>query len=245
MKGEPKPEIKNPEQEEREGLERYYSEIVPDSVCEVNFQEWEAHLQKELDAKYKSSEEKADAIKRAEEFIKTLPLFHGTDLDNLVSLTKTGVLRSNFISHETGLKHESSGNTAQFDREHELDHFVYFFVGYPKNTGWEVQIFLKPELLNNPKTRVALEDHGWGTTNRLLEARSRGLWPKREGLTSASSEPESTFEIQKSQIWKGPDFQRLLPLMLALSYDNPEEFHKETPVPSSLIPEGHLPILDD
>ena len=245
MKGEPKPEIKNPEQEEREGLERYYSEIVPDSVCEVNFQEWEAHLQKELDAKYKSSEEKADAIKRAEEFIKTLPLFHGTDLDNLVSLTKTGVLRSNFISHETGLKHESSGNTAQFDREHELDHFVYFFVGYPRNTGWKVQIFLKPELLDNSRTRVSLEDHGWGTIQRLLEARSRGMWPKAKGSKEVSSGPEDAFEIQKSQIWKGPDFLKLLPLMLALSYDNPEEFNKEKPVPSDLIPEGHLPIIND
>ncbi|MDP4001756.1 MAG: hypothetical protein Q8P69_01780 [bacterium] len=240
----PKPEV-NPEQEEQDGLERYYSEIVPDSICEANFKEWESHLQEELDKKYKSFEEKADAIKRAEEFIKTLPLFHGTDLDNLVNLTKTGSIKSNFISHKTGLKHESSGNTAHFDRENELDHFVYFFVGYPKNIGWEVQMFLKPELLDNPKVRVSLEDHGWGTTNRLVEARSRGLWPYKKGYNSPSSEPESTFEIQKSQIWRGPDFQRLLPLMLALSYDNPEEFHKETPVPSNLIPEGHLPILDD
>ena len=106
-------------------------------------------------------------------------------------------------------------------------------------------MFLKPKLLDNPRTRVSLEDHGWGTIQRLLEARSRGMWPKAKGSKEASSGPEDAFEIQKSQIWKGPDFQKLLPLMLALSYDNPEEFHKETSVPGNLIPAGHLPIIDD
>lgn len=244
MKGEPKPEIKNPEQEERAGLDRYYSEIVPDSVCEANFEVWEAHILKELASKYPSEQERQEAIKRAGEFIKNLPLFHGTDLDNLVSLTKTGKLRSNFISRETDLMHKNSGNTAHFDRENELDHFVYFFVGYPKNTDWEVQMFLRQEVLNNPKTRVSLEDHGWGTSNRLVETRSNGLWPYKKGYDSPSSEPEETFEIQKSQIWRGPDFQKLFPLMLALAYDNPEEFLKEAPVPKNLIPEGHLPVIE-
>ena len=46
----------DPEKEERDGLNRYYSEIVPDSICEDNFQEWEAHLLKELEAKYKKGQ---------------------------------------------------------------------------------------------------------------------------------------------------------------------------------------------
>lgn len=245
MKREPRPETIYTEQEEQKGLERYYSEIVPDSLCEANFEVWEAHLLKGLSIKYPSEQERIEAVKRAEEFIKTLPLFHGTDLENLASLTKTGKLRSNYISRETDLIHKNSGNTAHFDRENELDHFVYFFVGYPKNTGWEVQMFLKQAVLDNPKTRVSLEDHGWGTSTRLVEARSKGLWPYKEGLKSPSSESEETFEIQKSQIWKGPDFQKLLPLILALAYDNPEEFLEQTPVPKNLIPEGHLPVIEN
>ena len=235
--------VRSPEQEEAIGLERYYSEIVPDSLCENNFVEWNAHLLRELAIKYPLENEREETIERAAKFAKTLPLFHGTNLENLVSISKTRKLRSNFICRGSNLNYPYSGNTTDIDRANELDHFVYLFLGYPV-TEFPVEIFFRQDLLNNPKVRVALEDYGWGTTHRLAAARDQNMWPKQEGWTMASASPEEAFEIQKSQIWKGPDFQKLLPLMLALAYENPEDFNHRRPFSKNVIPDGHLPVVE-
>jgi hypothetical protein len=238
-------EINEAQKEETDGLERFYNEIAPPETLERNFKTWEAHLNKLLQEKYPDPVDLKLVIEKATEYARTLPICHGTkyeairkaNISNFSSKAMFRVLRPN----TTGWGY---GNTCDFDNKHELDHFVYCFLGNipPKENDlpstFDTQAYINNDVLEREGTLVALEDWAWGTKRRLGDHAENGLRKR----TSFDEEEREAFNVHLQQIWTGENFVVLFPLMLACAYDDPHDYDRRRPFPKNVVPEGLPPL---
>jgi hypothetical protein len=230
--------IEELKQEEADGLRRLYKEIITPEILKQNFATWHEHLAHCLKNKYPDETDQEVALEKAREFARKLPIRHAANYEALRA-SLFPYIASNFMVHGLG-QYKGTGNTSVFDMEHELDHFVYGWLGVAEPVGenirkeWNTQVYIRNKVLSDEGTLVALEDFGWGTSPRLIPQNYKG--------NSNYSGPDTAFLVHLQQIWKGGDFNILFPMMLAYAYENSEDFESEEPFPIDLVPEG-LPRL--
>lgn len=221
--------------EEAEGLRRFFREIITPEILEENFIRWQAHLENLLREKYPEEGDRRLILRLATEYVARVPVRHGTSYKSLRS-SQLPNISSDFMVRGLGHYGEGVGNTTSFDRQHELDHFVYGFLGTEtgyRRKGWDTQVYLKNSILHDEQTLVALEDFG-DTIHRLVIQEYKG--------NATHAGPTEAFDVHLKQLWKGNDFVQLFPLMLAYAYDNPEDFDLQKPFPLDFVPDG-LPRL--
>lgn len=228
------PETANPEversailAEEKLGLDKFYAEFNQE-LLDNNYEMWNSHLESELRELFPDEEQREQAISKAKEFAQFLPLEHGAALEPAYRIIESGKLQSNFQVSKQGSRARWSGNSVDWDQEHERDHFVYLQYGKLSSYFWPndegigsrpLGIITNPSTLSKPGSLVTLED-------------PLGL---RSKLKDRSN--ENAFKEHKKQTWRGTDFQKIFPLMLAISFDNPNEYFSKKGFLNRIYPE--------
>ena len=110
------------------------------------------------------------------------------------------------------------GNTNSDDRELGRDHFVYFSYGKGEylssdSSHESLTLLFHPKILQYENVIVGLEDP-------LIIGNSYFSSEEHPGVRSA----QVGWEEYKKQVWRGKDFSEIFPLMVALSYENPQEY---------------------
>ena len=241
-----KTEIEKILKEETDGLKRFYNEIAPSEKLDDNFRRWSEHLAERLAQKYPDQKQREAAMQEAGLFASELPVRHSTIYEN-ISKSSVPYISSEFMLSKLSSADSSfKTGTLPMDRSYELDHFVYCSLGIEdtteeraeivsmsqgKNISHDTQFFIKNRILKDNNTLVALEDYASHGAQRL--------WTQ-ENLDKNSD----AFDFHLQQIWRGNDFTKLFPMILAYAYDNPSDFNERKPFPLDLVPDK-LPRLTD
>lgn len=198
--------------------EKRIDELTPE-LLSYNFRTWKERLQKDLEIKFHDIENRDEALSKAKEFVKHLPLYNCMRLGGVSffvdnpSLLNTKELRLK----AKNISDISASGTNNDDIEYGRDEFIFLKYGHAMFAGNDrLAVGVSPSVLDRSGTLVTLEDLS------LIRFRV-----KEQNKNISSLSWENACEQQKKEIWSGIDFRELFPYFITLSFNDPQEYYSK------------------